>query len=339
MKKILLFIALMPFISFGQGVSWLKNGNLKTVFDIAQSQNKNVLIEVFSPTCHVCQSFMPVFEENSVGNAFNSGYVSYKLDINSQEAQAFLSKQNLWIPSLPMLLYFDKKVNLQHISILGEGQNQAQTLVNSVGVANDSSKRLTSFAARFSNGNKEPNFLIDFGYMAKIKKDTITSIRVMEEYAKGQKGNLDNQTNFLVLQKIIFDSENLLYKNMMANLGQYQKKYTAKAVTQVAENIIMSSLYSSRAINFSSEKINNLANDMKKVGIDSKSVENRTLLPEINVYFKANQANLAIARIEKFIKLAAPSPKEYEFLGNLVKQKTSDKAALAKANEWLKKAK
>ena len=82
-----------------------------------------------------------------------------------------------------------------------------------------------------------------------------------------------------------------------------------------------------------------IAADLVKIGIDKKSVENRTLLAELNAYFKAGQANEAIKRIEKYIAVASPGPKEYEFLSNYVKQKTADKTALSKAAEWGKKSK
>jgi thiol-disulfide isomerase/thioredoxin len=337
-KYLLLAVIILPLWSFGQsGVAFLKNGNLKTVFDAAKAQNKKVFIEVYSPTCHVCQSFMPVFENNQVGNAYNSSYISYKLEINTAEANAFLFKQGIWVPSLPLLLYFDKDVNLQHITILGEGQDKPQTLVTSVEIAQDPNRRLTSLNSRFQSGERDPNFLIDYGFMLRIKKDTITNIKVMEAYSEGQKANMDNQTNFLVLQKIILDSENSLFKHLMSNLVAFQKKHTTNTVKQVAESILMSTLFSSRANNFTPTKIAQIASNLEKIGVDKKSVENRTLLAELNAFFRLNQPANALSRIDRYIKSANPGPKEYEFLATYVKQKSKDKAFLEKALEWSKK--
>ena len=115
--------------SKGQAVNFLKEGNLRTVFEKAKDENKSVLIEIYSPECHICQAFMPTFDLPEVGDYYNGKFVSYKLAIESEEAQAFLQKQNIWIPSIPVLLFFDKNVQLQHVAVMSEDRNNAKVLV------------------------------------------------------------------------------------------------------------------------------------------------------------------------------------------------------------------
>lgn len=339
MKKTLFLLLLLFQQSFAQnGITWVK-GNLRTAFDLAKSQNKPVFIEVYSNTCHVCQSFMPVLDSKPVGDIYNGRFVSYKLEIGSPEANAFLLKQKIWIPSLPLFLFFDKDINLQHIAIMGEGMNNTQVLSTTASTALDANKRMSGFAQRYAQGNREPAFLIDYAYMSRIRKDTLMNMKVAEAYAKTQKmSDYDSQTNFLVLQKIVLDSENPMFQYVMKNLGAYQQKYGTDPVKTMVENVVMSSLFSSRCAGFSPQKIKLLGEMMVRVGIDRRAVENRTLIPELTVWFKNNQAAEAIKRIERYIATANPGPQEYEFLSSYVRQKTTDKAALAKANEWAKKA-
>jgi thiol-disulfide isomerase/thioredoxin len=328
--------------SFGQGsggINWVKS-NIRTAFDFAKAENHPVFIEVYSPTCHVCQSFAPVLDSYPVGKFYNPKFVSYKLDINTPEAQAFLAKQNIWIPSLPMFLYFDKNVHLIHIAVMGEGMNSDQTVVNAAGVALDTDKRFDGYNERYAKGDRNPNFLIDYAFFSRITKDTLTNMKVMNEYVKTQSpSTYNNATNLAVLQKIIMDSDNALFKHLMVNYQSIYQKNDKNVIKATAENILMSSLYCSRAINYSVQRIHQIQQDLLKIGIDKKSVENRTLVPELNVLFKQNQAGAAIIRIEKYIKEANAGPKEYEFLSKFVKTRTKDTIALAKANEWAKKSK
>lgn len=320
------------------GVAFIQ-GNLRTAFDMAKVQNKGVFIEVYSPTCHVCQSFVPVFNDASVGNIYNQNFVSYKLNVTSQEAMAFLNVQKIYVPSLPLLLFFDKNVKLQHIGIMGEGMNQPQVVLRSASDALDPQRKAVACEAKFKAGNRDASFLIDYGFYSRIMKDTLRNIEVVNAYTKGlPSGQLSNQTNFLVLQKIVLDTENPLFQYFVSHLDEYYKKYPRQQVVQVAENIVMSTLYSSRGNKFGLEQIGKMKAYLGKIGIDKKSIENRTLVPELNAFFRGNQPQQAIQRIEQYIKATAPGPKEYEFLCKLVRSRTADAAAVAKAGTWCQKA-
>lgn len=321
----------------GKGVAFVQ-GNLRTAFDLAKAQNKLVFVEVYSPTCHVCQSFVPVFEDASVGNTYNPSFVSYKLDINSQEGQAFLAKQKIWVPSLPLFLFFDKDVKLQHLTLVGEGTNQPATAIKSGTDAKDPQRRFSAFGAMFDSGYRDTGFLIDYGYYSRIVKDTVRNKELVKAYAKTQaKTALSSQVNFLILQKVVLDTDNDMFGYMINHLDEYYKKYTRQAVVKVGENIILSTLYSSKGLVFSLEKIYELKSYMTKLGIDKKSIDNRTLVSEINALFRSNKADRAIQRIDEFIKTNGPGPKEYEYLCRLVRSKTHDPKALVQAAEWCKK--
>lgn len=342
MKKILILLTLLTSPTFAQyvgqgGVNFLK-GNLRTPFDVAKTQNKMVFIEVYSPTCHVCQSFVPVFENPAVGGTYNQQFVSYKLDINSQEAQAFFNTQKIWIPSLPMLLYFDKDVKLHHIGVMGEGMNQASIVLKAASDAMNPKVRASGAPARYKSGVRDPGFLIDLGLYSRIQKDTAQSILAMNDYAKTlSKEAMSSEMNFIALQKIVLDTENPMFKYLISNMNVFYAKYPKQQVNSVAENIIMSSLYSSRGNSFTSLKVNELKGYLLKVGIDAKSAENRTLMVEVNALFRQNQAQQAIDRILKYIKIAGPGPKEYEFLCKYVRGRSKDPKILAQITDWCKK--
>lgn len=342
MKKYLIIFLILSFISkinAQKGTAFLQTGNLRTVFDLAKAQNKNVFLEVYAPTCHVCSAFKPTFELQQVGNYYNQNFISYKLDITTPEGSAFLKKQDLYILSTPTLLFFDKEVKLIHISILGENNNSGQVLIEAGTKALNPSQRTSAYKASYRNGNRETNFLIEYGLISRVMRDTIDNMSAMNAYAKKiPKSQYGNNTNFLLLQKVVIDDENEIFKAMMNNLNDFYAKNDKKLVNQTAENIIMYSLYSSRGMRYSTIKINTVRSNLAKLGIDKNSIDGRIWREESKAFFRENQPAKAMVVLNKLIGVKTDKT-SYLFLSNWVKSSTSDKNALATATQWSLKGK
>lgn len=342
MKKYLFIIFCLVSINvaFAQkGTAFLQTGNLKTVFDLAKAQNKIVFLEVYAPTCHVCSAFAPTFNLPQVGNYFNQNFISYKLDITTPEGSAFLNKQGLYILSTPTLLFFDKDVKLMHVSILGENNNTGQVLIDAGKKALNPAQRTSAYKASFRGGNRETNFLIEYGLISRVMRDTVDNISAMNAYVKKiPKSQYGNNTSFLLLQKVVIDDENEIFKYLITNLPNAYSKNDKKLVNQTAENIIMYSLYSSRGMKYSTAKINTVRANLTKLGIDKKSIDGRVWREESKAYFRENQPAKAMAVLNKLID-AKTDKASYLFLSNWVKSSTSDKSALATAAQWAAKGK
>lgn len=342
MKELSLIVLLMLSLSTTKaqnGTTFLQGGNLRTPFDLAMAQNKSVMLEVYAPTCHVCNAFKPTFENAQVGSYINQNFISYKLDITTPEGAAFLNKQGLWIASTPTLLFFDKNVKLMHVAVLGENMNTPQILIDAAAKALNPKQRTTAYKASYQAGNRESNFLIEYAFISRIMRDTVGNIAAMSEYAKKMPvSKYGNNSNFLVLQKVIMDDENPLFKYMITHLDEFNKKYDKKTVKQTAENILMYSLYSPRGMKYSVAKINTVRDNLVKLGVDKKSIDGRLWREETNAYFRENRPDQAMRILEGL--LDAKSTKEsYRFLSSWIKTRTSDKAALAKATFWAMKGK
>ncbi|MEY4541874.1 MAG: hypothetical protein RLZZ306_3631 [Bacteroidota bacterium] len=340
-KYIFTFLSLLILnVCYSQkGTAFLQTGNLKTVFDLAKAQNKPVFLEIYAPTCHVCSAFKPTFDLPQVGNHYNQNFISYKLDITTPEGAAFLNKQGLYILSTPTLLFFDKDVKLMHINILGENNNSANVLIEAAIKALNPSQRTSAYKASFKGGNRENNFLIEYGLISRVMRDTVDNIAAMNAYAKKiPKSQYGNNTSFLLLQKVVIDDENEIFKAMMNNLKGFYAKNDKKLVNQTAENIIMYSLYSSRGMKYSTAKINTIRTNLTKLGVDKKSIDGRIWREESKALFRENQPAKAIAVLNKLID-AKTDKTSYIFLSNWVKSNTSDKLALATASKWSAKGK
>lgn len=326
----LLFLSLG---ALGQGVNFV-SGNLRTAFELAKSQNKAVFIEVFSPTCHVCASFVPTFENPAVGQAYNRSFVSYRLDVNSPEGQAFLGKQRIFVPSLPLLMFWNPDVTLLHAVNVNNAPDQ---LIVAATSALNPAARAAGYKNRFLKGERAPNFLIEHAYFARIVRDTLSNLAAVNAYVKTQPPTAyTNGTNFLVLQKLMLDTDNPLFEHFITHLPEYRKAHGAQPVREVGENIVMFTLFSGRAAQFSPEKVRTLGGYLTKLGLDKRTVENRTLVPELNALVRAGQVSGAVKRADAY--LGGPAgPREALFLAKFIADRTNDATARKTATGWLTK--
>ncbi|GAB3759485.1 thioredoxin family protein [Spirosoma pomorum] len=346
MKKLLILLCIasvtLATAALAQKKSPVKPGGISfqalpidRVFQEARRTGKPVFVEIFSPTCHVCQSFVPTLADSRVGKFYNDKFVSTKLDIALPTTQTFLTKQQLFIPSLPLFLYFDPKQNLLHFAM---SNNSTDEVIRHGTNAITPASRSQTMKARFQQGERNPNFLIDYAMFARITKDTTANIAAMNEYARQQQpATYASQTNWLALQKLVLDYENPIFEYMLGHLDAYRKAYGAQPTQQVAENILMSSLYSSRGAQYPAAKIIEIRQELAKVGIDPKVAANRTLLPEVNAFFRAKQTAKAIDRMDKQVNANAFSVPEYIYISRLFNRNSPDDTDVPTVVKWVNK--
>ncbi|GAB3922042.1 DUF255 domain-containing protein [Larkinella terrae] len=334
-SSLLIVVWLTVGLVAAQGVQFRKEA-LPTVFEAARKAKKPVFIEVYSETCHVCQSFIPTFQDKSVGKFYNSRFINSKIDISAKSTVAFLDKNHLFVPSLPLFLYMDAKGNLIHMAM---SNNTVDEVIRHGTTALNPEIRSSAMAKRYEGGERSANFLIDYGMLARVTRDTVTNIKVMNDYATRQAANTyTSPTNWLVLQKLILDIDNPMFQYMIGHLDQFVKANGAEMVKTVGENILMSSLYSSRGSQYPAAKIITIRNQLQQVGIEPRVASNRTLLPEINAYFRAGQATKAASRMDEHIAQNQFSTPEYLYVIRLFNRKSPDASDAPTVARWANKA-
>jgi len=320
----------------GKGGIQFRTEPLSAVFDAARKAKKPVFIEIYSPTCHICQSFIPVFADKRVGTFYNGRFISTKLDIGEKTTQAFLERNRLFVPSLPLFLYFSAQGDLVHMAM---SNNTAEEVIRHGSSALNPTLRSAAMRQRYEQGERSANFLIDYAMYARVMRDTATNVRLMNEYARQQSPNTyANQTNWLALQKLIMDVDNPLFQYLISHLDQYNKAYGADQVKPVAENILMSSLYSSRGNQYPAAKILTIRNQLQQIGIDSRVASNRTLLPEVNAYFRAGQTGKAVGRMDAHATQNQFSTPEYLYVSRLFNRKSPDASDAPTVVKWVNRA-
>ncbi|MBD2755524.1 DUF255 domain-containing protein [Spirosoma validum] len=336
MKNILLLVLVATSALAQKAGIQFRQAPIETVFQEARRAGKPIFVEIYSPTCHVCESFIPTLADSRVGKFYNAKFISTKLDIGQPATRNFLDSRRLLVPSLPMFLYFDPQQNLVHFAL---SNNSTDEVIRHGTNALEPQARSQTMKSRYQQGERSPNFLIDYAMYSRITRDTTANIAAMNDYAKKTSpATYTNQTNWLAMQKLILDSENPMFQYMLSHLDAYRKPYGAEQTQKVAENILMSSLFSGRGEQFPIAKILQIRQDLTKIGIDAKVAANRTLLPEVKAYFRAHQTAKAVERMDNQVNSNQMSVLEYLYISRLFNRNSPDAVAAPTVTKWVNKA-
>jgi len=329
------FCAFFALDSWGQGINFVYK-DIRQAFALARAQRKMVLVEVYSKSCSHCAAFEPIFKEKAVGDFYNQNFINYRLEVSSDDVRQFLAPKKIFAPSLPLFLFFDANETLQHFAIVN---STAAELVREGKEALTPNARAGNFRNRYAAGERSNDFLFDLAMFCRIVCDTTLNIKIMEEYARRTPANTyTDKTNWLVVQKLLMDVENPMAKHLIDNYAVYKKKYPSQEVNFAAENLLMSSLYSSRGNRYDAAKIQEIRKGLAKIGIGAEAANARTLLPEINYYFRNRQTAKAVARTEEYFNNTNAQLADYKYIIGLFNQRAIDNSYVPSLNKWVTKA-
>lgn len=314
-----------------EGVIFYGN-NVDKAFEKAKAEDKPVFVEIYSESCHVCQSFIPIFKEEKVSDFYNKTFLNYRIEVNSPEFQSFVLGQKIFVHALPLLLYFDQNRNLVHLATIDAN---GEKLIEQGKMALDPNRRSASMKKRFEEGEKDSQFLIDYALFSKVTMDTMANRKAMEIYASQQpESSYASETNYLAIQKLLMDVENPMGKYFINHLPAYKQGRDAAEVKNVAENLIMSSLYSSFGNQYSSDKIKQMRDYMIKAEIDPHVARNRVLLPLINAYFRENTPKRAVELVNTHITQVPLKVPDYAYLLKYFNEYSPDASYVPSAEQW-----
>jgi thiol-disulfide isomerase/thioredoxin len=315
----------------GQGVQFLEN-NLRGAFDQARIQNKPVFVEVYSNSCHVCQSFIPILQQKQVGDFYNQRFVNYKIEVNSADFQQFILARKIFVPSLPLFLYFDGNQVLQHLATI---EPSAANVLEQGRRALDPAQRGASMRQRFAAGERSNSFLIDLGMYSRVTADTAMNIKALDTYARQQPANAYlSETNFQVLQRLMMDIDNPMATYFITHLPEYGRKFDPKVVNSTAENILMYSLFSSRGNKYNSDKVLQMKEYLLKAGVAPQMARNRVLLPLLNAYLREKKSALAVETVNTHSKQVPLKAPDYVYLIRYFNEKSPDANYVTSAATW-----
>lgn len=340
-RKYLFFLLIVSNVSYGQkGINFIKTTNFNVAVNAAKQQNKLLFVEAYAPDCHVCMSFKGTFAQPQVGNVYNKNFINFQLDVNNPDNLSILKKYKIIINATPTFIFFEPKtMKVVQVKAFGEKDNSVIS-VNQIGQkAANPLEQVGNFPMKFKSGDRNPAFLLNYAQYSRIMGDTLTNIKMINEYAKVLSTNQYlTQGTLNIIQTVMMNHENELFDYFITHLPDYNQAFDSNMVRMIYENIFQIVLTSQ--LNYlNSKSISKIKSQMKITGMDPGSIIRRTWLAESNLYFKQKKAAEGIKVIQNLIRVLpnAPGPKEYQYLCDYVKSKTNDKKALKYAQvNWCK---
>ena len=263
MKKIIVALLLLPFLSVGQttqlaggmkfehGLSW------KEIQAKAKAENKYIIMDCFTTWCGPC-TYMTnnIFPLPEVGAFFNDKYLAVKVQFDTTKNEKGEIKDNdevkAWfkdmeainaqykIRAYPTYLIFDPNGVAVHRAV---GSSDAATFIAKGKDGMVPEKQYYTQLRKYENGEKEPAFLKSLALIAQGAYDLDNANKVGKEYIASQT-DLYNKETLTFIDKFTSTSKDKGFTMMLENpekvdavLGKGKSEQKVKAIIY-QENVV-----------------------------------------------------------------------------------------------------
>lgn len=308
------FILIQVSSSFGQNPSFKTWGTPEAMFQRAAKEKKPILLEAFLPTCPHCLAYDKTLRNPIIKNYLDKNFLAYQLDLSKRENGLFLRKNNIYIPSTPSFIILSPEGKTWHIEIMGEELNSVQGILKTLQLATDPKLRDAAKLTRYQQGERTPDLLLSTAFYTRSTMDTTQNISIVNDYAKAEAvENYGSELNFLLIQKAMLDSDNPIFNYFIHNLPTYYAKYDSALVKQMAENVLMSSVFASRARNYTPARIQSIKDELALLGIPARQITMRFIVLEVLIDLDHADVTRAIERINLYYEGKPIPEKEKTF--------------------------
>lgn len=334
-KNKLLLILLFPLTAFSQ-INF-ENGDLQSAFRKAGVLRKPLFIMIHADGCPHCEHFLETFAINStIGTYYNTTFVNYKLEVNSEDGRAFRQNLELNVMSTPLLTFWQADSTLLAVYPAGDPQNNETSIMAFAARALDSKANWPAQKQAFREGYRQPDFLVNLAYLARYTSDENLNIEAMQAYGLLTGAEPPKDDGFMILQKVLTDDEHPLFMQILNRREEYYTRYGREEVNQALENVIMWSLHSERAERFSFSKLKFMQAALKSIGVDELSIAGRFFMAESGYYFRNSKLQDAIKLLKDYCqKRETLEQQEADFLKKYYNEHISDPALYKQVEDIL----
>lgn len=220
MKNI--YLAVLLFTSLFTSAQVVFERSLSDAFKKAKAQNKNVFIEYYNSDCSVCKRLGTLLKEDAeIISYYNSNFINYAIntyDEVSDAEKAFLKTANLHFDSVPVLLYFDKDKNFLHYS---SGEINAEAVLNEAKKAALPQFNSSGLRAKYEAGDRSIRTLYAYSNLLIVNREDQKLKKVTQDlFESFDKSELSTKKSYLILKRVVKDSDNGFFKFWLDNLDQ-----------------------------------------------------------------------------------------------------------------------
>lgn len=196
--------------------------SLSEAFKKAKDQNKLVFVEYYNSDCSVCKRLGTLLREDAtIISYFNSHFINYAMNTNDDlpsDDLALLEKAKLHFESVPVLLFFDQNKKFLHYS---SGDITSNAVMNEAKKAIFPEYNSAGLRAKYEGGDRSVRTLYAYSNLLIINKDDQKLKQVTQDlFNNFSKSDLASKKSYLILKRVVKDSENGFFKYWLDNLDK-----------------------------------------------------------------------------------------------------------------------
>ena len=315
--RILLICVLSTFIfsnSFAQNPSFKPLESFDAIFARAKKENKPIFFEAYLPNCSHCMAYDVTLKNPKIKQFLDKNVLAYQLDISKRENGLFLRKQKVYVPSTPSFVMLGPDGKPWDVQTMGDELNTVDGILTTLRKAIDPQKRDEATLKKYQQGAREFEEMLGLANFTRMTLDTVQNIEIVQQITEAlPKDKYESELGFLLIRKVMLDNNNPLFDHFINNLAVYRKTNDSITVRQVAENTLMSTLFSSRSRKFSPERIAGIKFGLKQIGLTDAQIANRCIVLEVLIDLDKDQLATATDRIKSHYQGKEIPAKEKDF--------------------------
>jgi thiol-disulfide isomerase/thioredoxin len=336
---LVLHLFFFPQEGFPQGIQFVSM-DFDKLIAAAKRQNKLAFVEVYLNGCPHCEALAPVLADKKVGDYYNPRFVSMKVEANSALSKALQSKKNLHYPQFPLFFFFDTNGKLLHQANPDEKPTRPEFVKELIRHATDAQSpevRTSNYPTRYAEGHRDLDFLIKYARYAQTTRDTTQLLAIGEDFGRMfvQTDDLESPAGFYVISRFITDFQNPIARYFFDHLDTYRSKHGAQPTLQAGENILYHTLYGKRTNALPSAEVVAIRNTMVSLGTPANVAAMRTILKELEAYFREKNTAGATTRFDEYRRANALSLQDYAYLMRFFNEKATDSSYAPQLIVWV----
>lgn len=305
---------LIPSVSQAQNASFKTLESFDAIFGRAKKENKPVFFEAYLPNCSHCMAYDVTLKNPKIKAFLDKNVLAYQLDLSKKENGLFLRKQKIFIPSTPSFVMLGPDGKVWDVKNMGDEFNHVDSIITTIQKAIDPERRDEAILKKYQQGARNFDAMVGLASFTRMTLDTIQNIEIVQQIAETlPKDKYESELGFLLIRKVMLDNNNPLFEHFIQNLSVYRKSSDSVTVRQVAENTLMSTLFSSRARKFSPERIAGIKKGLKAIGLSDAQIANRCIVLEVLIDLDKDQISAAVERVKTYYQGKPIPEKEREF--------------------------
>lgn len=296
--------------------------SFEEIFKLAIKQNKPIFFEAFLPTCSHCIAYDKTFRDPTIKTFLATNFLAYQLDLSQRENGLFLRKNKVYVPSTPSFIVFSPEGKVIQIEPVGDETNSVAGIKKSLSNAINPEKNPRNLLAKYDQGDRNVDNMLSVALFTRFTMDTVKNMDIVNVITNAlPKEKYKDEISFLLMQRVMLDDDNPLFQFFINNLSEYKSKYDSMLVNQTAENVLMSSLFCSRARNYNPAKIAQIKNGLKLLGIPPAQIALRCIVLEVLIDLDHGSVGAAADKIKAYYDSKPIPEKEKDFWCKQLKRK------------------